>query len=617
MMRPAWWVRGDKGPDDSLRAAEFIATVRNVDAQPLNSLRADIMIEHARLYEGSPLSNLYQFGGRYWSSGSIGAFSSDDVSTWNVARSVCQTAHSMIAKSRPRARFTTTDGDYKQKRDARGCTMWCDGWAEESGLYAITSQCLTDAQVFDVGAVQLFEDEGKVKAQRVLASELRVDADDGLYGSPRTLYRRRFVSRDVLIERYPDHAPELELARTADPANTGASLFGGSMIEVHEAWHLAGVSGKNPAPGSHIIAVDGVLTPLAWEEYEKRCFPIVVLRWDDALDGWGGRSLMSQLEPMQRQLDKYLRRVDRSIDLTCVPRVAIQRGSKISKTQIGNLVGGIIEYTTQPPTALTWPALSAEVYNQIEKNIEKMYALPGINRDAAAGTADSHAQSGVAKRESLEVQQGRMQTYSQRWENFHVAIFEAALGLAEEIVSAGHSYKVHAQTENNGPLQEVDFARVRLAKDSYIIRTFPVSRLPITPQGRLDYVQDMLQAGLWDVDRAKQAMEDLDVESANTFDLAITRNLTREMEAALYDGVPCHPDELTPSDRALKLAAQYVAVGRSDGCPDQNVDLLLRYIEELGALKPAAAGTSPGAVGSAAPPAPAQPALSPLPQAFA
>lgn len=597
---PAWWSREtpDPGP-------QMVRVAQALDAAPEESMRADLHISHARMFEGSPLSSLYQFGGKYWGGGgnTYSTFNLNDVSTWNVLRSVCMTAHAMIGRNRPRARFVTTGGDYRQKRRGRNATKFCDGWAQETRLYDLTRQALVDSMVFDFGAIQLYEDgKGKrgqrLKAQRILASEIRVDPIDALYGKPRTMYRRRFIGRDVLINLFPNSRSAIMAAQTVDPLGLGLDQNHAGMVEVHEAWHLPSQSGG--ADGRHVIALDKLAEALADEPYKRDRWPIVFLRWEDAISGFGGRSLVSQLAPKQAQLNILLSRTDRAQALMAIPRVAIQKGSKISKSQLSNLIGAIVEYTTQPPTPLVWPAMPPEIYAFIDRIIQEMFDEVGISRQASAGQKDASVKSGAAIRESLDVQQGRIQVPTQRWEEFHVELFDLAIEMIGEI-AGDKGYQVAAPGKQ--ALDLVDFKDVRMDRDSYVLQVWPTSQLPITPQGRLDYAQDMLAAGLWDIDRAKQAIEDLDVEGANSLELAVARQLERSFEDALYDGKPCHPDELTPFAQALKLGAMYVHMGRNDGCPAKHIDLMLRYLEELKTLQ-----SKPPA-----PPAPPMPAPGGMP----
>lgn len=603
------------------RGEAMVKAAIELENNPLEGERQDMNLALCRMFEGRPIQSLYQYAGQYYGSGaaSYGTFDVGDVATWNVLRAVIMTAAAMIGRSSPRGRFITSAGDWRQKKRARKATQFTDGWADEADLFQVTLQALIDSLVFDYGCVQLFEENGKVKLQRVLASEITVDPMDALYGRPQTIYRRRFVSKPALrrMARASSKAKTLgsgntladvlqaiDEAEVVDPVATDAPS---NLVCVREAWTMATgtPSTENPkkvmADGYHIIAIDATGGVLVDQAYDKTYFPLFFLRWEDARAGFSGVSLAAQLEPNQSTLNRLLYRTDKAQRLMAVPRVAIPRGSKIVKSHLTNQIGGAIEYTgNTPPSPLVWPAMPPEIYKWIDEVVQKMYDLPGINRGASSGTKEAGTESGAAIRESLDVQQTRMQIYAKRWERFHIEIYKAVIDMVSDIVEAGGNYEVAAP--GTKLLERVDWKKIKLDAAEYTIQVYPVSMLPITPQGRLDFISTMLDKGLWDADRARVAMDDLDVESADSLTTAVQRMLDEDMEEMLYEGHARRPDDLTPFQQALKTAGMYLAMGKVDRAPRRNVDLIRRYVDDLKRLQlKSQASTAPAPVPVAAP----------------
>jgi hypothetical protein len=586
---------------------------------------------------------MLNYGGQYFANGAgYATINLNDRSTWNVARSVIMTEAATIGKSRPRARIVTTGGDYRAKHRAKKANQFCAGWASECDLYEHTYEALIDSMSSDLGAVQLLEVDGKVIVQRVFANELSFDAEDAQYGEggSRTMYRQRWIARDVVNARW-GKTIEQKAAIAAAESNSvlGTDDEVGSIC-VREAWHLP--RSKTSGDGRHTIAVSGggVGAMLFDEEWKKTYFPIVLLRYENRRTGSYGLSLMEQLELPQTQLNTLLLRVEKGQRLFAVPRIGIERGSKIVKDEISNLIGGAIVYTKTPPIPLVWPAIPAEVYKWIGELVQKMYDLPGVSRNAASGVKETGTTSGEAIRESLDVQAGRHETFAQRWERFHVKIFRIALDMIADIVADGtteevetkvrkrvrvgrsyayRTYKRKTVTKRKGRyevkagkqlLEPVDWAKLGLDQDNYEAQIYPVSNLPNTPQGRLDYVKDMLDAGLWDLTRAKLAMDDLDVDSADDVSSAMYRLLQKEFEEMLYEGVPAHPDELTPYDQILQTGSLYLALGKLDECPPKHIGLVMRYLDEAKAIQKAMA-PAPAPVPTAMPTAPQPAAAAP------
>ncbi len=610
-----WWSRELTKEE---RGVAMTATAEALDTDPYESERQDLNIAHARMFENGPISSLYQYGGRYFGAGgtwSGGSLTMGDSSTWNVSRAVVLTAWSMITRSKPRARFTTTGGDYRQKKRARDATKFCDGWAQETKLYAITARSWLDCEVMDLGAVQLVEEDGKIVPIRILASEIRTDPYDAMYGLPRTFYRRRFIAKASLVNAFAKGKGErsgtiraaIERAPSVEGAGRPTNETDG-QVEVQEAWHLPTANGSGD--GRHTIAIAGDDGLLYDEEWKKPYVPIVFCRWDDAISGFPGRSLMSQLYPMQVGLNVLMDRVARGLHLMAVPRVWIQGQGKLPPAHITNAVGSVLRGASKPEV-LTWPAMHPEVYAWIEKYIQKMYDLPGISRDMSAGVSDQKAVSGAAKREALDVQQGRIQTYVQRWEQFHVEIFDMALDMIADLEA--QSYKVRSPGRT---MEVIDFKDIRMDREAYVISTWPASQLPITPQGRKDYAKEMMDAGLWTRERAMQAMEDLDTESADNLEVAALRLIEKQMDQMLYEGKAQQPDETTNYTLALRTGGQFLQMGMYDECPPKNLDLVRRYLDELKRLQalaqpapaaPPAGGMPPMSPGLVPPPAPPMP----------
>ena len=600
------WFDPDLDKEDD-RGQLMIAVADRLDTSPIEAYRQDLNLALLRLFESQPIASLNQYAGRYYSGAALsyGVFSIGDQATWNVARSVSMTAAAMIGRNRPRARFLTVNGKFKQKHRAKQAGNWAAGWANEANLYSVTFDALVASMWSDISAVQIYEGtDNRIHVEKVFGSELRFDPFDALYGSPRTLYRRRFIAKDVLIARYgkgnTDRLNAIEKALCEDPIGIDQPS---GMIRVEEAWHLQ--TSAKAKDGYHVIAIQGLDGTLLEEPYEKPYFPIVILSWDKAQTGAYGLSLCTQLEPIQRRINKMLDRWDRASHLMAVPRVAIKRGSKIVKSSLSNLIAGAIEYNDTPPTPLVWPIMPPEYYKMLEDQVQKAYDLPGISRNAAQGQKEAGTTSAVAIREALDVQATRIQIYQQTWEKFHCDIFKIAIDMASDIVADKAVGKYEVKLPGSGMLSKADWKNIEYDEENYECTIWPVSILPITPQGRLDFVGDMLKSGMWDLDRARAAMSDLDTDSAESLENSVFYLMASQFENMLYEGKPAQPDEFTPFTAALKMGGQYLAEGQLQEAPAKNCDLIRRYLQ---ALKSAQNGlntpqqAAPGAPG--APPAP-------------
>jgi hypothetical protein len=127
-------------------------------------------------------------------------------------------------------------------------------------------------------------------------------------------------------------------------------------------------------------------------------------------------------------------------------------------------------------------------------------------------------------------------------------------------------------------------------------------------------VKEFLDAGLWDVDRARAAFADLDVESEQTLENSILRLFVDIAEDCLYEGKPRRPNEMHVGsyEICIKTAQVYLAMAETEKVSARNIGLYQRYLDELAALKATAdAKKAP----PAQPPAPANDNGQPQPTA--
>lgn len=595
----AWHAKDFEGTNEERSVAMFAESMK-VDQQPENLLLADQTLALYRMYEQRPITALSAYAGNFY--GGVSAVPSIPavaISEWNVLRAVVNSAWAMIARSKVRGRFITSKGTGKQKKRAMESTHWLDGWSEESDVHYLAGQALRDCEVAPFGVLQLYDEENRVGLQRCLPMEISFDHVGSMYAKPRVIYRKRAMSKALLLRQFGKGNPKArEAIQNAKPLDFNGMETVADMVLVREAY--AASTTKNAKDGWHCIAVDGPDGSLLSKPWTKTWWPFVFFVWEPGVSGMAGVSLAAQLEPMQTQLN-FMMLIERKAQRRMLaPRIWMAGQSKVSYSALTNDPGGIIRGGTQAPQALNWNALPQEFYNAKKDLIGQMYALPGISPDASAGTKPAGTESGAAQREAMEQQNLRIQIYAQQaWEKPIVEIFTRAVEMAADIVDETGTYPVEASDGRS--VEKVDFKGTVTDLKTKKVAIYPTGFLPLTPAARLDFILQMLQSQLWDVDRARQALSDLDVDSEQTMENQIQQRFVAIFEGMLYDGKPAHPNELDAGYYALALknAAVYQALADTEDPkpPPQNVALIQRYVAELKAAQPqpAPAAAPPGA----------------------
>jgi hypothetical protein len=608
-MPRAWWpTTGMERPAGDEPGQAMVDTARAIETSVTEQQRQDLNLLYGSMYEGRQLNSLYQYGGQ-------AAASMDGVPTvggevtWNVIRSVVQTVASQVSRSRPRARFLTSGGTRKQKKKAKGLTKFCDGLFNAARVYEITQQCFLDAGWGDVAGIEVLRDGDRVALERVLCNEVMIDANDGIRGKPRSLYRRKFVDKYVMLAKFGklikgnDGTPEPSNEKTQAiwDAKSAAPVHDGTvsnLIEVYEAWHLR--SSRKGEDGRHVMAIDGKGGTLVDEEYTRDYFPILLFSIDPAAVGPYGRSPAETLMPIQMAINTGLDKITRAQHLAAVPRVGLPMSAKI--TTMPNGVGSVIRFQgTQPPVFWSPQALSPEVYEQLERHYEKAFALYGVNAQIAAGQKEAGVTAAVAIRESLDIQTARFSVLSQRWEQLHMDIARRCIDMARDIYADNPN--LEASAPGTALLETIPWKDVNMEEDEYVIEPYPASLLPTTPQGRADRVSDFVAQGIWSPKRAEAALDELDPESEVDRDTAAEREVERICEAMIDDGKYEGPEPTMDLGQCLLTATDYLSEARNDKAPPKRIDLLYRFLDDVTALQAQINGPAPAPMPPGAPPA--------------
>jgi hypothetical protein len=262
-----------------------------------------------RMYEQRPVTDLMPVSGTFISAGSttptLGTVRPAAISPWNVLRAVVNTAHAMLARSKIRGRFLTTNGTQDQKRRAKSATQWLDGWSSEAKLHKVAQQCLKDAEVCRFGVAAIEERNRKVVLSRVLPNEIRFNYLEAREGMPKTFFRQRAMSKAVLRAKFGKGKPGVRAA--IDVADTIPTESGGKtdLVLVREAYSVR--STPDTDDGMHGIAMESAGGRcLLMEKWTKSWHPYVFFIWVLFLVGFGGNSLAAYLEPMQSELNHML-----------------------------------------------------------------------------------------------------------------------------------------------------------------------------------------------------------------------------------------------------------------------------------------------------------------------
>lgn len=544
------------------------------------SYRSVLNLRYARLY-----SNMEMLG---LSSGTYARTATNNFSqnrlTLNVIKSCVDSAAAKIAKNKPKPLFLTKKGDFSLKRKAKGLTKYLEGLFETTDLYELGRKVFIDACVFGTGALKLFIDSADncIKAERVFIDEIVVDDVEGIYSKPRQIFQRKNYSRDVLIDMFPDYKEEILAANTALRGQTATQSTADQVIVV-EAWHLP--SGPNAKDGKHVIALENCT--LFEEEYTKDYFPFVFFRWTDKLVGFWGMGLAEELIGIQLEINKVLKAIQASHQLMSVPRVFVDVASNVNTAHITNEIGGIIKYQGQPPVFQSPGAMNPEVYSYLNDLYRKAYEITGISQMQAQAMKPSGLNSGAALREFNDIASERFVITGMRYEEFFMQAAKIMIDMSKDLFEIDKSLKIKVKGQKF--IETIKWKDVNLEEDQYVMQLFPVSFLPSTPAGKLQTVQELVQAGFVTQEQALSLLDFPDLEGFTSLATAAQDNIERYLELMIEEGKYNPPEPFMNLQLALTLTQEAYLRAKCEDTPEDRLELLRTFMDDCQTLMQASA----------------------------
>lgn len=533
--------------------------------------------------------------------------------TYNIVKSIIDTAASKIAKNKPKPQFLTDKGDWDQQERAKKLTQYVEGVFYDTEIYGKAQRVFQDACVFGTGALKFYKKDGRVCCERVFIDELRVDYVEGANGKPRQLHQVKYISRDLLVELYPDHKAAIYDATSGLEAGDESV---DDVVKVVESWRLT--TTRDSKDGKHAISIDNAT--LFEEDYNKDYFPFTFFRWSNRVSGFFGSGIAEEVTGIQIAINKTLMNIQKAQHLVAVPRIAVDSSSKVSTHQLTNEIGSIIKYSggSRPPVFDTPTAMNAEVYNHLKWLIQSGYELTGVSQLSAASKKPAGLDSGVALREYSDIETERFMLTGLRYEKMFLDASKIIIDMSRDMYEDDKSLSV--TVPGGSFISTIKWKDVDLKDDQFIMKVFPVSLLPSTPAGKLQKVQELIQAGFIPKEQAISLLDFPDLGAYESLETANSNLIKKTITEIVSVGEYMPPEPQMNLEEAVQYAHKAYLDGRVTNLAEDKLELLLRFIDDavrLQQLKQEALPPAPVESGqpTAVPEAPAQTDLLPnLPQ---
>lgn len=566
-IKAKWWDL----PDAQI-AASVSAVVKAIDQN--QHFRNIQNLKFARLYSNKELLGL---ASGLWDR----TPSKDGVSnrvTYNVIRSVTDTAASKIAKMRPRTLVLTDDGDFSLQTKAKKLSKYLEGVFYDCGIYEEAQRVFTDACVFGTGALKFFEENGRIKVERVFIGEIIVDEAEGIHEKPRQLHQKKLIDRSLLLEMFPEHANAINQAKSASDKETGIKTSA-DQVEVIESWHLP--SSVDAKDGKHSIVIDNAT--LFAEDYVKDYFPFAFFRWSPRLLGFFGSGVAEELIGIQIEINKLLRNIQQSQNLAAVPRVFVENGSSVVTEHINNEIGSIIKYVGTPPVISPSPAMSPEVYQHVETLYLRAFEITGVSVMSATSRKPEGLDSGIAIREAQDIETERFAITSQRYQELFIDAANMIIDMSRDLYEDFPELEIKVKGEKF--IETIAWKDVDMSDDSFLMKVYPTSLLPTTPAGKLQKVSELIQAGFIDRKQGLALLDFPDLEEVVSRETAAFDTVKMIMESIIDKGKYISPEPFMDLDLTLQVAQTSYLKAKVRNVPEDRLELLRRFMEDIVTLQ--------------------------------
>tara|TARA_R110002051_G_scaffold3075_1_gene16559 strand:- start:640 stop:2466 length:1827 start_codon:yes stop_codon:yes gene_type:complete len=525
-------------------------------------------INHARLY-----GNAYFSGLR---GGSSAPQNTKNRVTLNIIQSMCDTVTARVAKAKPMATYLTTGGNWAMQQKAKLLTKFTEGQFYQADVYKIAPKVFLDACVFGTGIMKVYEEDSRIKVERVFPDEIIVDDLEARYAKPRQMFQQKLVPKDVLMALFPEAKKFIEEASSHEDRDT-EHYYASEQVLCIEAWHIP--SSRESKDGRHVITIDNYT--LLDEEWERDTFPFCFIRWTDRLLGFWGQGLAEQLTGIQVEINKLLRNIQEQMHLA-TPKVFVEAGSKISKAHINNEIWGIIEYAGTPPTFYVPKTVSGEIFSHLDRLFGRAYEISGVSVLAAQSKKPAGLESGVALREFQDIETERFIMVAKDYENLFLDAAEQMLDLARVIAERGDAYDVLSHGDES--IEKINWKEIDLEKSEYAMKVYPTSLLPTTPAAKLQKVIEMLQAGMLNQQEARALLDYPDLEAVNQMATAPQELFNKIIDEAISKGRYNPPEPFMNLAMGVQMVQSAYLKAKIDDVPEKRLDLLRRFLQDAVAM---------------------------------
>lgn len=555
---------------------------------------ADALISHAQSVEASQSGRttnykkaLMLYQGRDVLPGRSVAYlatPAGDILSLNVVASIIRALRAKIVRNRPAPMILTDGASQSQQDSAKALQAFLEGAIYETGTYEAMERAFDIASITGDAWLKVypdFEDE-TIRVECRYPWEVFVSDQEGYRGSPRSIYERAYLDREVVHALYgEDHGEAILTASQSrgDP-DFGFGDSEADQVEVWEGWRLP--STRKSEDGRHAIALQKA-TLLA-EPWSRDRFPFAHFAIESEPVGCHGTGICDELYGIQSEINNVLAKVQEGHQLGGQVMLIVEEGSNVNRAKITNQGHILVSYKgPQPPQPTIIPAVAPEVYQYLWSLVDRAYAIYGVSQLSAQSVKPAGLNSGRALRMHHDLESERFSYIARAYERLVIDISQLILDAAQDLAEQVPGYAVRYSTAET--VKRIKWKDVDMDRDAFVMKVHPVAYLPQTPAGKLAAVQDLVELQVIAPQEAARLLDLPDTKARpNPYESSM-RLARHQIDRILQDGEAQTPEAYQDLQVALQVALSAYCDARTyaDVEPER-LDLLREFIEAIESL---------------------------------
>lgn len=562
MHGPVWWTTDDKSglPEDLVakaRADSLVSCARRLETAQRDVHEQNLW--NAQLYSNRELAAFD------WGNGGLYRASLAPISRTgeNLVLSVVDSLVAQVGKNRPKATPVCLGASWALRIAAKRLDKFLFGEFMRNSVYDLGKLAYRDACIFGFGALYVrVEDNAKVGArvcvERVFPDELLIDqAEVVATGKVQHLYRRRVLPVEVVAATWPKVPIEdLMVEGVGQERYLPYREVGAGWIVVVEGWQ---------ANGRYMAATPGRI--LAESEWKHDWLPFVFYQYQVPPSGFYGSSAVEQALQYQIRLNEINEIIRDAQDLMARPRIFVQEGTQVNPLDFDNKVGRIIKVRGQLPEPATWPAASAELYNERDRCWAQCRDQFGLNGMSSAATPPPNARfdSSAAFREFNAIQDDRLSDPAQRLEKMYMDLAQLMIRVIK--ASGANPRTTWYSGGRKSRAEVIEWKDVDLDEEAYVLQLQASSIYNMTPAAQKDELAGQLARGEITPEQYRLECVHPDLETEASIGAAAAADINRVIEL-LENGKFEYPDRAQDLMNGVqRVTLAYLNLKQYEGVP--------------------------------------------------